>query len=88
MSEVIADDDPRLLAMAADSAKFKERMAYVSLQIDLLEPEEKMRFEGEFKDVSKSMLPLRKAMHRKEKIDDGIPWEFYGCVALLLLLFG
>lgn len=84
-------DGPSTMSpLEIDAAVFKDKMQYISLQIGLLEPEEKTKFTGDFKVVGKSLLKLRKALRSKENADGEyeIQWKFLGCVTLMLLIFG
>lgn len=84
--------DPAVQAqLAAEALDFQEKMKYIGLQIQMLQPEEKTKFNKEFKGVGKSLNSLRKVLARKER--DELAWyEFnwlmVACVAGLLLIFG
>lgn len=84
------DGPSTMSALEIDAEIFKDKMKYISLQIGLLEPEEKTKFSSDFKVISKSMLKLRKAMRAKESTEAEyeIPWLFLGCVTVMLLIFG
>lgn len=84
-------DGPSTMSpVEVDTELFKDKMDYISLQIALLEPDEKTKFTSDFKVVSKSMLPLRKALRAKEISEAGfqMQWKFLGCVSVMLLIFG
>lgn len=74
----------------ANAAQFQDRMAYIGLQIDLLEPAEHTKFNKDFKVVGKSMNMLRNVMRRKEVSQEPFEmnWKLLGCVLLLLAIIG
>lgn len=84
------DGPSTMSAVEIETVLFKDKMQYISLQIDLLQPEEKTKFTSDFKVIGKTMLPLRKALRAKETAEGGLmsQWKFFLCVLLMLLIFG
>lgn len=82
---------PTPSSLELESQAFKDKMEYISLQIELLKPAEKTKFTNDFKVVGKSLNALRKVLKNKES-DTPKEWEinyeFFGCVLLMVLIFG
>lgn len=90
-AEAVELDPAQQARLLADTEDFKEKMKYVGLQIHMLPPEEKAKFGGEFKDVSKSLNKLRRVLAQKEQAQlewYEFNWQMWGCVLAMLLIFG
>lgn len=74
--------------LEAGTAAFNDKMSYINLQINMLEPDESVKFNDDFKVVGKSMNMLRNAMLRKEAKPFEWDWKLFGCVVLLITLIG
>lgn len=92
MSDEQAEMDPAVQAkLAADALDFQQKMKYIGLQIQMLEPAEKAQFTHEVKGVGKSLNTLRKALAQKERAEMAwyeFNWLMIACVFAMLLIFG
>lgn len=86
--ELTPEEEAAMKLLAdAEGEKLATKIKYLGYQIDTMDPNEKLKYTGQFDKLAKSMSKLRR-MLRKRMPDNSWQWTVWICIALLVLIYG
>lgn len=70
-----------------DNEKLVTKIKYLGMQMETMEPKEKVKYTGHFDTLSRSLGKLRRVL-RKKMPDNSWHLNVYFCVTILVLIYG